>query len=152
MAFGNQSASDRTEEGLTGESSPLNAEHIKLAKEKAETAGKAISAYARSFVNGNASIRVLALAGGLILCVDSLTTFLGNLLDLNVNRAIIDIYAFAVGFAAVVMESDQNAVPYAEKTRAIIGKNFGIVRTVTGRGLFYGVAGSLELSDVRDVD
>jgi hypothetical protein len=59
----------------------------------------------------------------------------------------IDFYSFAVGFAAVVMESDREALPYATKMRSVIGKNFGIVRTVTGRGIFYGVAATLELSE-----
>ena len=56
-----------------------------------------------------------------------------------------------VGASAVIMESDKDAIPYAEKLRGIIGKNLGIVRTVTGRGLFYGVAATLEISEVRDV-
>jgi len=147
MAVGKQSFRAKLEEGLASETSPLNPENLKLAREKAEAAGKAISAYARSFANGNASIRMLALIGGCMLCADSLTTFLANLFDFHFNRALIDMYAFAVGFAAIVMESDREAIPYAIKIRTILGKNFGIVRSVTGRGLFYGVAASLELND-----
>jgi hypothetical protein len=45
------------------------------------------------------------------------------------------------------MESDKEAIPYATKLRAIIGENLGVVRTVTGRGLFYGVAATLEISE-----
>jgi len=151
MAVGKQSFRAKLEEGLASETSPLNPENLKLAREKAEAAGKAISAYARSFANGNASIRMLALIGGCMLCADSLTTFFANLFDFHFNRALIDMYAFAVGFAAIVMESDQEAIPYAIKIRTILGKNVGIVRTVTGRGLFYGVAASLELNDVSIV-
>ena len=47
------------------------------------------------------------------------------------------------------MESDREAIPYADKLRGILGKNLGVVRTVTGRGLFYCVAASLQLSAVR---
>lgn len=67
----------------------------------------------------------------------------------HVSLAIIDIYGFFVGASAIVMESDREAVPYADKLRGILGKNFGLVRTVTGRGLFYCVAASLQLSSVR---
>jgi hypothetical protein len=130
---------------MSNETSPLNAK-LEAAQNKADEAGKAISAYARSFANGNFSIRMLALVGGVLLCLDSLVTFAENLYNLEINHAVIDMYAFAVGFAAIVMESMQETIPYATKIRAIIGKNLGIVRTVTGRGLFYGVAGSLELS------
>eukprot|EP00979_Chaetoceros_neogracilis_P009254 scaffold2098_cov270-Chaetoceros_neogracile.AAC.34 len=130
---------------MSNETSPLHAK-LEAAQNKADEAGKAISAYARSFANGNFSIRMLALVGGVLLCLDSLVTFAENLYNLEINHAVIDMYAFAVGFAAIVMESMQETIPYATKIRAIIGKNLGIVRTVTGRGLFYGVAGSLELS------
>lgn len=63
--------------------------------------------------------------------------------------AIIDIYGFFVGASAIVMESDREAIPYADKLRGILGKNIGLVRTVTGRGLFYCVAASLQLNSVR---
>jgi hypothetical protein len=135
---------------MSNETSPLNAK-LEAAQNKADEAGKAISAYARSFANGNFSIRMLALVGGVLLCLDSLVTFAENLYNLEINHAVIDMYAFAVGFAAIVMESDQEAIPYAIKIRTILGKNVGIVRTVTGRGLFYGVAASLELNDVSIV-
>jgi len=61
----------------------------------------------------------------------------------------INFYAFIIGAATVVMESDRDAVPYAATLRAILGKNAGVLRTVTGRGLFYGVAATLEIAEVR---
>lgn len=122
-----------------------------MAKEKAQAYGKAIREYARTVANGNASIRMVALVAGIMLCVDSLASFGTDLLNFHLSNAMIDFYSFAVGFAAVVMESDREALPYATKMRAVIGKNFGFARTVTGRGIFYGVAATLELSEVREV-
>lgn len=124
---------------VDGETSPLNKENI-------EKAGKKVLAYARSVANGNASIRFMALVGGIALVIDSLSCFLVNILGFNFINAIINFYAFIVGASAVVMESDREAVPYAEKLRAILGENMGVVRTVTGRGLFYGVAATLEIA------
>lgn len=135
---------------MTDENSPLNPENIEVAKKKAEEVGKKAVAYARSIANGNASIRVAALLGGVLLCADSISTFLKDLFSLNLINALINFYAFLVGAAAIVMESDRDAIPYATRLRSILGKNFGIVRTVTGRGLFYGIAATLELSQVRN--
>jgi COPI associated protein. len=135
---------------MTDENSPLNPENIEAAKKKAEEVGKKAVAYARSIANGNASIRVAALLGGVLLCADSITAFFKNLLSLNLINALINFYAFLVGASAIVMESDRDAIPYATRLRSILGKNFGIVRTVTGRGLFYGIAATLELSQVRN--
>jgi len=132
---------------MSNETSPLNADNIKMAKEKAQAAGKAVSAYAHTVANGNASIRMVALVAGVLLCVDSLASFGEDLFSFHLTNAFVDFYSFAVGFAAVVMESDKEALPYATKMRSVIGKNFGIVRTVTGRGIFYGVAATLELSE-----
>lgn len=128
------------------ETSPLNAENIEKVKVKATEAGKNVVAYAVSVANGNASIRVMALAGGAAMVFDSIGNFFNNLFRLNFIQAIIAFYAFMVGASAVIMESDKDAIPYAEKLRGIIGKNLGVVRTVTGRGLFYGVAATLEIS------
>ena len=134
---------------MNNETSPLNAENIEAAKKKAEAVGKKAVAYARSIANGNASIRVAALIGGVLLCVDCISTFIKDLFTFNLINAMINFYAFIVGAAAVIMESDRDAIPYSMRLRSILGKNFGIVRTVTGRGLFYGIAATLELSEVR---
>lgn len=134
---------------VAGETSPLNAENIDFAKDKATEAGKKVIAYARSVANGNASIRAMALAGGIALIIDSVTNFLSNVFSFNFINAMINFYAFIIGAATVVMESDRDAVPYAATLRAILGKNAGVLRTVTGRGLFYGVAATLEIAEVR---
>mmetsp|Transcript_13422 Transcript_13422/g.25197 ORF Transcript_13422/g.25197 Transcript_13422/m.25197 type:complete len:247 (-) Transcript_13422:459-1199(-) len=132
---------------MTDENSPLNPENIEAAKKKAEEVGKKAVAYARSIANGNASIRAAALIGGALLCADSLSMLLKDLLSLDLINALINFYAFIVGASAVVMESDRDAIPYSTRLRSILGKNFGVVRTVTGRGLFYGIAATLKLSE-----
>lgn len=129
------------------ETSPLvSPETVDLAKEKATEAGKKVLAYAGSVANGNASIRVMALACGIALLIDSVVSVIGHFFTLHFINALLDFYAFCFGAAAVVMESDREAVPYASTLRGIIGKNIAVVRTVTGRGLFYGVAASLEIA------
>ena len=71
--------------GLT-ETSPLNAENIEKVKVKATEAGKNVVAYAVSIANGNASIRVMALAGGAAMVFDSIGNFFTNLFRLNSFR------------------------------------------------------------------
>jgi len=133
---------------MANETSPLNAEQIGFAKEKAKEVGTKALAYARTVANGNASIRVMALIGGFALVVDSLSSFLNNVLSFHWDSALINFYAMFIGLSAIIMESDKEAIPYATMLRAKLGKNFGIVRSVTGRGLFYGIAGTLEMSAV----
>ena len=132
----------------TETSSLINEGNIDFAKKKAKEAGKEAVAYAKSVANGNASIRGMALIGGIILMGDSISNVITHILCFEWISACIDFYAFIFGACAVVMESDKEAIPYANKLRGMIGKNFGIVRTVTGRGLFYGVAATLEMSEV----
>ncbi|GFH53417.1 hypothetical protein CTEN210_09893 [Chaetoceros tenuissimus] len=130
----------------TEASNLLNKENIDAVKEKAEKVAHQAMLYAQSVANGNASIRTAALVAGIFLCLNTLSTFMSDLFSFHINAAIIDIYGFFVGASAIVMESDREAVPYADKLRGILGKNVGLVRTVTGRGLFYCVAASLQLS------
>ena len=107
--------------------------------------------YARSLVNGNATIRLAALVVGIVLNIDCMVCLFSNLFDgFHIVYALIDFYAFCFGATAVLMEVKREAVPaFASKFHDIVGKNIEIVRTVAGRGLFYIVAGSLEIAQVR---
>jgi len=130
---------------VANETSPLNAEH---AKEKAKEVGTKALAYAKTVANGNGSIRVMALIGGSALVVDSVSSYTTNLMAFQYGAALINFYAMFLGLSAIIMESDKEAIPYDAMLREKIGKNLGILRSVTGRGLFYGIAGTLEMTAV----
>jgi hypothetical protein len=95
---------------------------------------------------GNTSIRWLALVTGVGLVLDSFYGFFVYFFHGNFIYSIINFYAFVMGASAVVMESDVDAIPYSEQIRLFLGKFLGAVRTVIGRGIFYGVAATMELA------
>jgi len=99
-----------------------------------------------SIKNGNGSIRWVALICGAALVADSFVEFCIALFqNADIMQATLDAYAFVLGTFAIAMESDQEAIPYSRRVRKFLGKNLGMVRNVTGRGVFYGIAGSLEM-------
>jgi hypothetical protein len=98
---------------------------------------------------GNTSIRWIALIIGIGLLLDSFYGFFIYFFHGNFIFSILNIYAFLMGTSAVVMESDVDAIPYAEQIRFFLGKYLGAVRTVIGRGAFYGIAATMELAFLR---
>lgn len=109
------------------------------AKQKAKDAYFAVR-------QGNTSIRWIALITGVGLVLDSFYGFFIYFFHGNFVFSILNFYAFVMGASAVVMESDVDAIPYAEQIRFFLGKYVGAVRTVIGRGTFYGIAATMELA------
>lgn len=73
--------------------------------------------------NGNTSIRLIAIIGGVALIADAAAGIYENI-HYGVQHflnALIEFYAMVFGLAAVVMESDKEAIPYAHKLRYYLG-------------------------------
>lgn len=111
-----------------------------------ETVQESVTQYVNEARNGNTSIRGLALFSGLGLIVSSLYEIVTGIIQFKLNSVLIAIYSFLMGSMAIAMEVDPESLPYGKRIRAWLLKYIGIVQLSTGRGLFYLVAGSLELT------
>jgi hypothetical protein len=133
----------------------LNDSKIDAAKEGLTHAAGAVQDKLQKFVamakEGNTSIRGLALISGLALVVSSCYELVTNAICLHLTATLVAFYSLVMGSVAVAMEVDPKALPYGEQIRSWLIKYIGLVQLSTGRGVFYLVAGSLELTQVRDV-
>ena len=98
-------------------------------------------------MNGNTSIRWLAFISATVLVVDTFIGVFYNLGTFKLGTALLSFYAFTFGFAAVVMEADLSSIPTfpSQNIRAFLAENVNTLHTVYGRGMFYFIAGTLEL-------
>ncbi len=99
--------------------------------------------------SGNTSIRGLALISGLALVGSSVYEIIVNLMQFQLAFAMIAFYSLVIGSMAVAMEVNTEALPYGQQIRHWLQKNVGIVQLSSGRGIFYLVAGSLQMTQVR---
>lgn len=107
-----------------------------------------------SFLSSNtslypSSIRGLALFAALALIISSLNELVRGIFTMHPSSALIGLYSLFIGSVAVSMEVDAEAVPYGEKIRTWLLKYLGIVQISTGRGAFYLIAGTLQLTQVN---
>jgi len=119
-------------------------------KEKVNETGKVVQSQMQEFVelakNGSTSIRGLALVSGFALVLSSIYEFFTNLFGFHPTATLIALYSLFMGGVAIAMEVDPDALPYGGKIRAWLIKYIGFVQLSTGRGAFYLIAGSLELT------
>jgi hypothetical protein len=101
----------------------------------------------KGVMNGNASIRWLAFISATVLVIDTFIGVFYNIGTLELGAAVLSFYAFTCGFAAVVMEADLSAIPSfpSQNIRAFLVEHVNTLLTVYGRGMFYFIAGTLEL-------
>mmetsp|Transcript_10821 Transcript_10821/g.13694 ORF Transcript_10821/g.13694 Transcript_10821/m.13694 type:complete len:246 (+) Transcript_10821:128-865(+) len=129
------------------EKTALIAENV---KQKVTETGKIVEGQMKEFVemakNGSTSIRGLALISGFALIISSIYEIFSNAFHFHPTAVLIAFYSLFMGGVAVAMEVDPQALPYGEKIRAWLIKYIGFVQLSTGRGMFYLVAGSLELT------
>jgi len=134
---------------MANEKTPL-ASSMATVSENLEQAGAAVKDKIKSFVemakNGNTSIRGLALIAALALILSSLNELVRGIYTLHPSSALIGLYSFFIGSVAVSMEVDPEAVPFGSKIRKWLLKYLGIVQISTGRGAFYLIAGTLQLT------
>ena len=122
-------------------------------KKNIADAGNNVAGKVNDFVetakNGNTSVRGLALVSGVALVASSSNQVYGGIVTLSPSSALIAFYSLVMGSIAIAMEMDPQALPYGQRIRNWLIKYIGLVQLSTGRGLFYFIAGSLELTQVR---
>jgi len=136
---------------MASESTPLtDVASSLLTKENAEAAGafakEKFQELRTQASDGDYSIRLFALLGGILLIVLSATEFLGKVLTLHFFSALLEIYTFVLGVLALILEG-RGQIPFFPSGWAdVILKYALILRYVSGRGALYFVAGTLQLS------
>lgn len=126
----------------------LSSQHVddasKMAKQTAMDVQKNLS-------EGNWSLRLLAMLGGLAMIAVSSLSFIGHILQLNWITAIFDIYTFSLGIIIVILESGRK-LSFFSKLENNLYKNALFLKYVWGRGIIYFVAGTLQISKLSLVD
>lgn len=133
---------------MSSEETPLmTADQVKekITAVKNVAAGK-LDEFVTEAKKGNTSIRGLALISGIALVISSLIDLLYSLLHFMPTAALISFYSLVMGSIAIAMEVDPEALPYGNQIRNWLIKYIGLVQLSTGRGVFYLIAGSLELT------
>jgi hypothetical protein len=135
------------------ETSPLMEKTLGNIKDTANATGDAIKTKVTNFVqlakDGNASIRGLALIAGLATVISSIYEILDGIVNFQPTSTLIGLYSLIMGSIAVAMEVDPEALPYGAVIRNALLKYLGLVQLASGRGVFYFIAGTLELTQVR---
>lgn len=122
-----------------------------------ENAGKAAS-YAKDQAarlqkmasDGNMSIRLMGLIGGIAMMASSVLGFVGNILSLKFFNAVIEVYTFLLGIVIIIIEGNRCPIPATFQENLF--KYAMFLKFVWGRGCLYFVAGSLEMSQLNVVD
>lgn len=138
---------------MVSESTPLtNIASTLLTKENAEVAGnfakEKFLELRKQASDGDFSIRLLALLGGIVLIGLSATEFLGKVLTLHIIAALIEVYTFLLGVVVLILEGKGQIPFFPDQLAATIQKYALILRYVWGRGALYFVAGTLQLSQL----
>lgn len=138
---------------MTTESTPLTDITSKiLTKENAAVAGtfaKEKFEELRKQVNdGDYSIRLFALLGGILLVCLSATEFLGKVLTLHLFGALIEVYTFLLGIVVLILEGKGQIPFFPAHLADQIQKYAMILRYVWGRGGLYFVAGTMQVSQM----
>lgn len=138
---------------MVSESTPLtNIASTLLTKENAEVAGnfakEKFLELRKQASDGDYSIRLLALLGGIVLIGLSATEFLGKILTLHLVAALIEVYTFLLGVVVLILEGKGQIPFFPDHLATTIQKYAMILRYVWGRGALYFVAGTLQLSQL----
>ncbi|KAL7484372.1 hypothetical protein ACHAW6_010005 [Cyclotella cf. meneghiniana] len=109
------------------------------------------TALARSITEGNTSIRILALTGGIAMTLTSAIGLWNHFLGFHWISAIVECYTLLLGLGVVAMEARSVRVAilprrYTDLWEGRIRKYALFLKVVRGRGGLYFVAGTLQLS------
>lgn len=104
-----------------------------------------------NLMQGNWSLRVLALLGGLAMIVVSVLGFISHVFGFNWISAIFDVYTFFLGIMIVILESGTK-LSFMSRVTGKIYRNAKFLTYLWGRGIVYFVAGSLEVSQREFLD
>lgn len=123
----------------------LNPENASAAANQAGTFAKEQAEEVKRLASeGDFSIRLFALLGGLAMIVTSILGFIGKFVTLRWVNAIIAVYCFFFGIIMVMLEGRR--IPFAKKLEGSLYKYALFLKYVWGRGLLYFVAGTLQIS------
>jgi len=101
-------------------------------------------------MDGDRSIRFLALLAAMFIFVTSTTGIIGSVFSFHFVNAVLDIYMAFFSILIIVLESNQTQLafggPMLKLIHSFLSKNFQIFDFVTGRGYFYFFTGILKLN------
>ena len=126
----------------------LSSQHVADASQMAKQTAMDVQ---KNLSEGNWSLRLLAMLGGLAMIAVSSLSFIGHILQLNWITAIFDIYTFSLGIIIVILESGRK-LSFFSKLENNLYKNALFLKYVWGRGIIYFVAGTLQISKLSLVD
>lgn len=142
-------------------------ENVDSAKAQAKTKMQELR---RSASEGDFSIRLLALVGGVVLVISSAVGFVGLLFSFQLSRAVLEIYTLCLGMIMLLLESQGHIQKQQEnltaEQRATLETQMTFLQTafrsifkyamflkfVWGRGGLYFVAGSLQFAQGGWID
>lgn len=100
---------------------------------------------------GDFSIRIFALLGGLAMCVVSIIGFVTAILHFHGVNAFIEVWTFCLGVIIILLEGTK--MPFIkESVRQKVSKFALFLNFVWGRGILFFVAGTLELTQTGLAD
>lgn len=104
-----------------------------------------------NLMQGNLSLQVLAIFGGLAMIVVSILGFISHLFGFAWISAIFDVYTFFLGIMIVILESSAK-MSFLNRITSKMYRNARFLTYLWGRGIVYFVAGSLQLSQREFLD
>jgi hypothetical protein len=138
------------------DSSPLNTGTAipsgLFTQQNAKQAGSVAGIFAKEQVEevsrlakeGDFSIRLFAMVGGLAMAVVSVLGFVARIVTLHWVNALLCVYTFALGVIMVLLEGKK--IPFSGKLEDSIVKYALFLKFVWGRGCLYFVAGTLTIA------
>jgi len=104
-----------------------------------------------NLMEGNWSLRALALLGGFAMIAVSVLGFISHLFGFAWISAIFDVYTFLLGIMIVVLEAGTK-LSFFSRISSKLFRNARFLSYLWGRGIVYFVAGSLEVSQREFLD
>jgi len=137
---------------LAGASNVVTSQALRnTAAQSKDYAKKKLGEMRQMAKDGDFSIRLFGLFGGIAMVVVSGFGLLGLFLTLQFIQAIVEFYTFLMGFVVIILESGRQ-IGFLKKPMATLHAYAVFLKFVWGRGALYFVAGSLELTQVRGIE
>ena len=108
-----------------------------------QVVGEKMNELRRQAEDGDHSLRLLALLGGVILMIVSSMEFAGKVMMFEIVSALIELYSFVIGIIIIVLESKNMIL--SEGLQVRIFKYALFLKFLWGRGCMYFIVGTLQL-------